>query len=1359
MGFELTEAWAGAAIEQTLGYLNYSAGGPDPAFQRNINRLFGLAISGRSESPWKRVARLLKDDLVRLSPTVAALREADQAHAVLDLVETALPAAYREHHRDLLFHQDDAFLLNSFFFCRACEALLAVGGLQDDPAAAVSAAVRRLNDFLGHRPLAVLHNGRQTEPYSHERVRPVPIYLRDVGPAVGKYEGIVRHAIQILARMDKEILEEADFRLELLDELAIDPRAYDFGHPVNRRPNYQFGEWDPHLIDNKGDYRRFVVRQITIDALLNRVDGTRNSSSDDLLWEAGAVLAGVILMGAGTSGGGPERHDSSVTLTSLVGRIAAYRDRFYHQLIAKLDEPAATRLREEAERTRQPFGGARQHLNRYLARMRAAQMQHVELARLFAEMGFPAASRKQALVIPVPRGRIRSEISCGVQLAHFDLDGGKFEAAAERLPAAIDLLHRAVECGAFVDPWNILAFSGQFSIFPTVESSVHDHRVEELVELVERLFHLSMRLVSEGSARGRTEPIQKVIGQIHALADWWDQFAATEVNTINAVSGRETYDSAVRLADILGLWKRAGAASGDMAFWRAQLERFNSPKSYSLVIEALLEQADYVAALALLMQWMSQSEQVPLEQDSFSFYQLAQRWMLGGASTADGGASHRGLTGGRPQRPRRPWALVRKFFDFLEVNAESLWDVPKLDHGASKSGGKGSRGKAGGTAGGAARSKKDDPDDLLEEEEDEDNPFGAAYEGMIYKDSARDGVEGSMMQGGGAAADTDDWLQRSQWLPSRLRFFSNLADLWRIAVLRQLPLADSAEAAAPALAAPAKPSDFASDDWADCLEAWFERARRNQEGLLQLLQEIQRLPTGSVLGTNEAMLEDDRQRRIQAMLAQEVLMAWLANERAAMAMAAAFPEPRLEALPAWSQVAAWQRKVILLERIARTQTSADVKVAFDDVVEELRREPLLYVPLSKGGDPRRVSSCQRIQQVLRDLLRMLPRSGLFASTARLVEAVREMEKRFPAGARAVTEFDRLFQIGFQAIIEHLTVSCGTWDAAFDPEDRLVELVQTVTEGLLKQWLQHSQSVRLSVLERISDESHWQRLVQFIRTYGKELFTNQFTSLGNLRTILFRGLGNYVQNQLDNQDPDDLPAFYRELGNEIPRDRTLADVELIMEALAENYEYYKDYSSTTTQSDSGDNLHIFLDFLRLKTSYDRVAWHLRPLALAHEILVRQGKFGAAEGWRRVVSEKTGRAAEWHLERLAQLERKYGVQLPTVGDRIREQFMRPFQLDRIRALVKPAVEEAPRGEDSPSMAALERELEDYARTPTGSGLDLPQWLVLLGNEVRDARHAVQSDRIPGDLSPPFPQRLLTLEEAQAAVDELNAASGGA
>ena len=83
--------------------------------------------------------------------------------------------------------------------------------------------------------------------------------------------------------------------------------------------------------------------------------------------------------GSGISGRGPDTHDSGVTLSKLLPRIASYRDAFYKQHLARLDGPHGTRLREESTTLRQPFGGARQHLNARLARLRATQLQHVHL--------------------------------------------------------------------------------------------------------------------------------------------------------------------------------------------------------------------------------------------------------------------------------------------------------------------------------------------------------------------------------------------------------------------------------------------------------------------------------------------------------------------------------------------------------------------------------------------------------------------------------------------------------------------------------------------------------------------------------------------------------------------------------------------------------------------------------------------------------------------------------------------------------------------------------------------------------------------------------------------------------------------
>src|SRR5262249_20923718 len=185
---------------------------------------------------------------------------------------------------------------------------------------------------------------------------------------------------------------------------------YDHGHPVNRRPNYVFGEWDPHHIDTKGRYTRYVIRKITLDALQERVETATHLDPDERLFEEAAVLAGTMLMAAGVGGWGPGAHDSHATLAALLPRIARYRDAFYEQLIERVGGQHAERLRRERDTTRQPFGAARQHLNGYLARHRATQMQQRYLALLLAEMGYPKASQAEARKIMAASVRLLSDV-------------------------------------------------------------------------------------------------------------------------------------------------------------------------------------------------------------------------------------------------------------------------------------------------------------------------------------------------------------------------------------------------------------------------------------------------------------------------------------------------------------------------------------------------------------------------------------------------------------------------------------------------------------------------------------------------------------------------------------------------------------------------------------------------------------------------------------------------------------------------------------------------------------------------------------------------------------------------------------
>src|SRR5262245_30456129 len=356
------------SLEAVLGYLNFSEGRPDPRFQKQLSDLFRPFAAAGGPRPWEDVQRALAAGLRQFHTSgVAAFRDIQQAEAALRLTFDNVLSAFRRHHADLLSHLSEADLWQPFFLARVFEAVLRQGAPWDERERIVQGALNQLNDYVGHRPIATLESRPEGEPYDHERVRPIPLYVRGAGVAWGRYRELIAKALEILEATDAALWRQAYSDPALLDELAVDPRAYDFDHPADKRPNYIFGEWDPHHLDSQARYRRFVLRPITLEALWKRVEAPGEVPGEEAMFEAAAVLAGTILMASGVSWAGPDTHDSSVTLSNLTPRIAKYRDAFYLDLLGKLDGPHVERLRQEAKVMKQPFAAARQALNEHLA--------------------------------------------------------------------------------------------------------------------------------------------------------------------------------------------------------------------------------------------------------------------------------------------------------------------------------------------------------------------------------------------------------------------------------------------------------------------------------------------------------------------------------------------------------------------------------------------------------------------------------------------------------------------------------------------------------------------------------------------------------------------------------------------------------------------------------------------------------------------------------------------------------------------------------------------------------------------------------------------------------------------------------
>ncbi|HEV3136920.1 MAG TPA: hypothetical protein VGZ26_03430, partial [Pirellulales bacterium] len=301
---------------------------------------------------------------------------------------------------------------------------------------------------------------------------------------------------------------------------------------------------------------------------------------------------------------------------------------------------------------------------------------------------------------------------------------------------------------------------------------------------------------------------------------------------------------------------------------------------------------------------------------------------------------------------------------------------------------------------------------------------------------------------------------------------------------------------------------------------------------------------------------------------------------------------------------------------------------------------------------------------------------------------------------------------------------------------------------------------LSVLEKVADEKPWQALVGFIERYGRDLFTQRFLNMGNLRAILHQGVDAWLEKLEQEPEAGEDLRLIEDLGEALPRADAVKHIGLVIEAIVENYTEYRDYNSTTTQSDRGDLVYTLLDFLRLRVQYDRVAWHLKPVLIAHSILVRRSRSGAAEMWRRALAERTSELADSLQGRGAELRKKYAMRLPTVTDRLAERFTRPLAIDRVRALIKPAMDEVrklkkPTDLSGSAFELLEQETEELTQEPTGVGLDVPAWLISLEQEVDEQRRAALYFDEPDELRIPLEQVRLTLEEAQRQLSgwELN------
>ncbi len=1274
-------------MRDLLGYLNFSQGSVSARFRAVLNELFRNPQRAASSAALR---DFLLTELQRLSESgEAACANPAQAESVIRLTLNEFLPAYRAHHADLLGHLPEADFYSPFLLARMFEAVLAARAEsgEDQTPQIIEGALRRLNHFVGYRPVAVLENDRRSEVYTHERFCPVPLYFGDVGAATGLYESLITSTIAFMQGLPEDLVASSHFAIDRLAELSLDMRSHDHLHPVNKRTNYVFGEWDPDEIDTRGYYRRFVVRRLILDSLIDWIKAGGTKADPERLFDASAVLAGTILMASAISGSGPQTYDSSISLTSLLPVVARQRDNFYQRLLDTATGERVRRLRKLANESRQPFGHVRHELNMYLAKYGADQVQHRHLSWMFARMGFEEASCEEASIIPCLSARFESEIQSRLVMVPRIVRNGELDTARRLITEVIDFLHRGIECGGLVDPWNILGFQGLFPLFFAREDSIPDSRVEVLLDIMGQIFDVCALTMSEAAAAGRKDLHDSVLKDFQELAEHWDRYATTTVNDLSHVEGMKSVEAATQVARVLAEWRTAGESAGDISFWRQHVEDFDATSSFAQVVTALLDRKDHVAAMGLLMQWLSYAETVPLENGPHSIHRMLHRLLQ---CICD-----------QPE-PDKRWNNLRRLFAFIEANAGLFWEIPSLGEFAEQR----KRGRKGGK-------EKDDLDieHLFDGEESDDKLLEAAWDDVTYRDSTDDGNASDTMDGSSAPGTTEFEVLYRQMEP-RLKFLHTVGSLWGIAavwVSRSAATSDTA------------------DDQKEHLREWLASIRGRLQGLSDLVREVRDYEITTLGSGLEGNIEYDIQMQCRFLLMQNALSTTVEFLMAERLIGAVISEESIT-----KDTASLDRQLSRMFGAVFAQDADSARKSFPALCKELKRRPLLYVPFENGGQPAAILKARTLQSVIRVLLSQLPRLGLLAETFELLQVSLQMERTSRPSGQAVTEFDRLFRIGLSSSVEAVLQSAARWKG--EPSQKvknILKRIQRLLDSYSDLWTRHSGSMRLSIVEDLHDDEYAKEVKEFIETYGEDLFHTRMLTLGNARAILHHGAETLFDELQETVALTQNVKILEDLESGVlDREDAAEMAEFVYECVVDNFDRFLEYNTTTTHSDYGNRLYCLLDFLRLEALYDRFEWNTIPWQVAHETMVRRGELAVAAGVEEYVGDESREISNSFVEELVQLESEYGVRLPALHDHVGERIIGALAQNRMAALVSrscPGAAGLTQEQVTVNFQTLRNEIAEFMSTRIGSGIEPPDWMQRLATEL----DRVQEGR-PGQLT---------------------------
>ena len=129
------------------------------------------------------------------------------------------------------------------------------------------------------------------------------------------------------------------------------------------------------------------------------------------------------------------------------------------------------------------------------------------------------------------------------------------------------------------------------------------------------------------------------------------------------------------------------------------------------------------------------------------------------------------------------------------------------------------------------------------------------------------------------------------------------------------------------------------------------------------------------------------------------------------------------------------------------------------------------------------------------------------------------------------------------------------------------------------------------------------------------------------------------------------------------------------------------------------------------------------------------------------------ANEHVKRFQTLCETYGMRLPSIAEHLAERFVRPLQIDRLCALIRPAIEEVREGRPPSALRQLEEQVDHFTEETLCAGFELPSWLDALEQEAEEAQWQVDGeDDETFDPHLRIPQVHLSLAEVERQLQQM-------